>query len=191
MKITILSGATRESSHSTSIAKRLEKKFYEIQEDLDVVLIDNRKLRLPVFDNFENLSNEEKDRLDAISKTLLSSDALVIVSPEYNGGIAGGLKNTLDYFRKEYEWRPMGLVSVTSGTLGGQNAMNQMAAFASYVGACLAPTRLMVSQVQEVVNLPHSAESMRFEKNAEKFCSDLLRFAQIIKNGMLNYSLVK
>lgn len=160
----------------------------QIHAHAEVTLIDNRQLHLPIYDNFDNLSTEHKSTLKNLSKTLSDSDALILVSPEYNGGIAGALKNTLDYFRKEYEWKPVGLVSVTSGTLGGQNAMNQLAAFASYVGACISPTRLMVSQVQSIFDDPNGTEAKRFESNAEKFCTDLLMFTSMIKKGLLNYS---
>lgn len=189
MKIVILSGATRSSSHSTQIARRLEHIFSQVRPDIETRLIENKDLQLPVYDDISNLSQESKSTIKSISQILFDSDALVLVSPEYNGGIAGGLKNTLDYFRKEYEWKPMGLVSVTSGTLGGQNAMNQLAAFGSYVGACLSPTRLMVSSVQLVLEDTSSDEAKRFVRNAEKFCTDLVFFASMIKNGMLKYSI--
>ena len=188
MNILILSGATRSYSYSTLIANRLKQIFSELDADTALTFIDNRDLNLPIYDNYDNLTPDHKLTLTSVSKQLFASDALILVSPEYNGGMAGGLKNTLDYFRKEYEWKPMGLVSVTSGTLGGQNAMNQLAAFASYVGACLSPTRLMVSQVQHVFDNPEGDEAKRFEKNAEKFCSDLILFTSMIKKGLLNYT---
>ncbi|MFN3951540.1 MAG: NADPH-dependent FMN reductase [Thermaurantimonas sp.] len=188
MNILILSGATRSCSYSTMIANRLKEIFSGLDADATLTFIDNRDLQLPTYDDYDHLTPEHRKTIHYVSEHLYAADALILVSPEYNGGMAGGLKNTLDFFRKEYEWKPMGLVSVTSGTLGGQNAMNQLAAFASYVGACLSPTRLMVSQVQHVFENPDGEEAKRFEKNAEKFCSDLILFTSMIKNGLLNYS---
>ncbi|RCX02085.1 azobenzene reductase [Schleiferia thermophila] len=186
MNITILSGATRGYSNSVYVATRIKDILTSIDRNLDVLLINNREVQLPVYEDNDFLDSRELEAIQKVSSQLKSADALVIVSPEYNGGMAGALKNTLDYFRKEYEWKPMGLVSVTSGTLGGQNAMNQMAAFASYVGACLCPTRLLVSQVDSVVKAPASPEALRFETNAKKFCNDLLYFTEVVKTGMLN-----
>ncbi len=69
-------------------------------------------------------------------RTLLgSSDAVVIASPEYAGGIAGGLKNCLDWIvgSGEFYQKPVALMS--AGTSGGPIALSQMARTLTWHGA--------------------------------------------------------
>ena len=120
MNITLLSGATRIGSYSLNIAQKLKEKL-ELIEGVNAQLINNRELNLPVYEDDSELSIEQLRKISETSQILKNSDAIVLISPEYNGGMSGGLKNTLDYFRSEYSWKPMAVVSVTSGTLGGQN----------------------------------------------------------------------
>lgn len=181
MNIVLLSGATRIGSHSAKIAEKLQEKLAEQAHIHKLTLIENRSLGLPLYEDNVALSTEQLDLIASTSKLLHEADALILISPEYNGGMSGGLKNTLDYFRPEYSWKPMGLVSVTSGTLGGQNAMQQLTQFAAYVGACIMPTRLMVSEVQEIISNIHSPQAERFNKNADKFVTDMLRFTEKMK----------
>jgi NAD(P)H-dependent FMN reductase len=63
--------------------------------------------------------------------------------------MAGSLKNTLDYFRKEFERKPMTAVTVSSGSFGGTNALHQLWFWMLYVGAIVSPTKLLVSHVNE------------------------------------------
>jgi len=177
MKITLLSGATRIGSFSHVIALKLLQKLQDTQ-GIDAQLINNRELALPLYEDNSVLTGKQLEDISNTSALLKSSNAIVLISPEYNGGMSGGLKNTLDYFRPEYSWKPMALVSVTSGTLGGQNAMHQMTQFASYVGACLMPNRLMVSEVQAICADDNSPQAMRFQKNSDKFLQDLQRFTK-------------
>jgi len=55
------------------------------------------------------------------------SDALIIISPEYNHGYPGELKMLLDLApRKLYEGKYVGLVGVSSGSLGGARRIQQL-----------------------------------------------------------------
>ncbi|MCC5917643.1 MAG: NAD(P)H-dependent oxidoreductase [Cryomorphaceae bacterium] len=182
VNILVISGSTRSGRQSVKVADFIVETLNGA-ENASASLLDLAKYRLPVFEDGDKRDETLLAQLQEISQKMLAADGLVVVSPEYNGGMAGSLKNTLDYFRKEYSWRPFGAVSVSSGTLGGQNAMNQLTHFASYVNACLLPNRLLVSQVEEVEDSGKPGD--RFRKNAEKFCHDMIRFSKAISEAGL------
>ena len=66
---------------------------------------------------------------------------LSLVTPEYNNGYPGVLKNALDYFLPEYRRKPVGIVTVSSGGFGGINALAQLRLVLFLMGAYPIPIR--------------------------------------------------
>ncbi len=182
VNILVISGSTRSGRQSIKAAEYVTN-YINDEYGAKAELLDLAKYRLPVFDDNNKRHESLKSDLETIRTKMLDSDGIVVVSPEYNGGMAGSLKNTLDYFRKEYEWRPFGAVSVSVGTLGGQNAMNQLTHFASYVQACLMPNRLLVSEINKIDDNGSAAE--RFHGDAKAFSRDMVRFCKAITDSGL------
>lgn len=142
--------------------------------------IDASDPRIPMYEDHGRLTVEQAAHIDSVGDLLSQSDAIVLVSPEYNGGMAGSLKNLLDFYRREYERKPMGLVSVSSGSMGGINALHQMIDFASYVGAYISNKRLMVSEVDKAFDPTGAMVSERLERNARAFVSDLIWLSRAV-----------
>ena len=126
MKVSIVSGSNRIGRQSLRVANYVKSVFDNHDEIQQSVLLDVHEYDFPVMD--ERLSHLEVPHpgLQEFSDHIVSSDGLVIVTPEYNGGMAGSLKNTLDYFRPEFKRKPMGAVTVSSGNFGGANALHQL-----------------------------------------------------------------
>src|SRR3974390_3546549 len=65
--------------------------------------------------------------LQEFSDKLERADGLLIVSPEYKGGIPGVLKNALDYLKPGILRRkPVGICTVSAGGFGGLNCLTQL-----------------------------------------------------------------
>jgi NAD(P)H-dependent FMN reductase len=52
-------------------------------------------------------------------------DGYVLVSPEYNNGMPGGVKNAIDYLYNEWIGKPA--LIITYGILGGLKSSEQLA----------------------------------------------------------------
>lgn len=178
MTISIISGASRSGRLSVKVAKHLDQLFSKHFDVEKVHFLDIHEYNFPNYIDGNERDETLKVRLKDFSDKLNSSHALVLVSPEYNGGMAGSTKNALDYFRKEYEKKVFGLVSVSSGTMGGINAMHQMVDFVSYVGGILSSKRLLVSEVQGAFDDEGNVKSERLKNNAEYFMLELLFLAK-------------
>jgi azobenzene reductase len=183
LKVSVISGASRSGRNSVKVARYVESLLQLREEVGEVQFLDIHHYDFPNYLDGSERSESLKERVSEFSHHLWTSDALVLVSPEYNGGMAGSTKNALDYFRKEYEKRPIGLVSVSSGTMGGINAMQQMVAFAHYVGACLSPKRLLVSSVQDSFDDNGNVTSERLTRNGIAFVDDLLELSQALSTA--------
>src|SRR5919198_4958156 len=87
--------------------------------------------------------------LRQFSEKIARADSIVIVTPEYNNGYPGVLKNALDYLLPGYERKPIGIVTVSAGGFGGLNCLAQLRLVTLGMGAFPIPESLSVSRVQD------------------------------------------
>ena len=69
---------------------------------------------------------DREARLGRYKEIIDAADGLVIVVPEYNHGYPGELKLLLDSAYEEYNHKPLGVVSVSSGMIGGARVTEQL-----------------------------------------------------------------
>jgi chromate reductase len=69
-------------------------------------------------------------KVQAAQKTVLAADGLVLVSPEYNYGISGVLKNAIDWLSRmtpqPFAARPTALFGASQGVIGTARAQYQL-----------------------------------------------------------------
>lgn len=95
MKIAILLGAVRPGRQSHKAAYYLGKLLKE--HDVEADVIDLLKTPLPVFGSHDDNPVAGKV-VENIRLRLEEADALIFVTPEYQGSFSGALKNALDYY---------------------------------------------------------------------------------------------
>jgi chromate reductase, NAD(P)H dehydrogenase (quinone) len=70
------------------------------------------------------------DKVQAAQKVMLEADGIVLVSPEYNYGISGVLKNAIDWLSRmtpqPFAAKPTALFGVSGGILGTARAQYQL-----------------------------------------------------------------
>ncbi|WP_421997176.1 NADPH-dependent FMN reductase [Reyranella sp.] len=70
------------------------------------------------------------DKVQAAQKTMLEADGVVLVSPEYNYGISGVLKNAIDWLSRmtpqPFAAKPTALFGASGGVLGTARAQYQL-----------------------------------------------------------------
>lgn len=174
MKITIISGSNRIGRQSHKIAKYLETIANGKPEISEVSVLDINEYNFPVMEERHGRLENPPSRLEEFHQVLDSCDGLIIVTPEYNGGMSGALKNTLDYFRHEYTNKPMTAVTVSGGNMGGVNALHQLWYWMLHVGGIVSPTKLLVSNVAKAFNETGEVIDERLIRNADKTIDALL-----------------
>jgi NAD(P)H-dependent FMN reductase len=153
MKISIINGSHRENSQSLKVAKH-------IQSLLDSGISEQSWLfslagnPLPLWD--QGVWDGEakwKELLVPIKDQLASSDAFVIISPEWHGQVPAGLKNFFLLFGKnELGHKPALIVSVSSGD-GGAYPVAELR-MSSYKNSrlCYIPEHVIIRHVEKVLN---------------------------------------
>jgi len=125
IKIGIIIGSTRPGRNSEAVAKWV----YEIadkRKDAEFELIDLKDYNLPMLDEPVPASMQQymKEHTKAWAKKIRSLDAFIFVTPEYNHGPSGALKNALDFIYLEWNNKAAGFVSY--GSMGGVRAVEQL-----------------------------------------------------------------
>ncbi len=132
-------------------------------------------------DRLKDMPDPPAGLLD-LSEKLSHADGIVFVSPEYNNSYSGALKNTVDYFTKEWARKPIGVVAGSSGIQGGINASNLMQLLILAINGYAMHTKLLVPELEKSLDENGVPQNERLAKNITKFADDFLWFTEAIAN---------
>ncbi len=189
MKIAVISGSTRRGRMTPNIAHFITKALKNHDLITEVILLDIAKYDFPVMKERLQYLENPPEGMKEFSQYLIESDGIIIVSPEYNGSFPGSLKNTLDYFYKEYGKKPIGIVTVSAGKFSGVNMSHDLLKLILKVRAFPLPTTLMIGEVNKAVDELGNVIDERFIKSSKRFILDFIWFTEAImrqKNKPLN-----
>ena len=179
MKITIISGSHRSNAQSLKVAGFIEKSLGEgiCDETALVSLADNP---LPLWDQGVWEGDQKwADLLTPIREELASSEAFVVITPEWHGQVPAGLKNFFLLFGKnELGHKPALIVSVSAGD-GGAYPVAELR-MSSYKNSrlCYIPEQIIVRHVEQVLNEKkedNDARSDSYYRNRISWALKILR----------------
>lgn len=118
--VAVVVGSLRKQSFSLRIAKALSK-LAPGSLELNIVTLEGLS-----FFNQDLEANPPADWLK-FRETIQASDAVIFVTPEYNRGTSGVLKNAIDvgsrpYGKSSFLGKPTGIVASSPGPQGGVSA---------------------------------------------------------------------
>ena len=148
MNLIVVSGSARPQRQSHQVAeeilRRLEAKGHSC------TMLDVKELNFPLLDQtYAEMTNPSAE-MKEVSAAIRTCDGLVIVSPEHNNSYSGAVKNTMDYFYKEYYHKAFGIVAVSNGKMGGINAAKNLLHYAMTLQGIALPNFLLTPKVQEL-----------------------------------------
>jgi NAD(P)H-dependent FMN reductase len=125
LRVAIITGSTRPGRNNEAVAAwvfDIAKK----RSDAEFQLIDIASYKLPLLDEPipPSLGQYSHSHTREWAAKIGSFDAYVFVTPEYNHGISGALKNAIDYLFAEWNNKAAGFVSY--GSAGGARAVEQL-----------------------------------------------------------------
>ena len=123
-KIAILVGSLRKDSINLKIAKSLCAMAHE-RLDCAIVPIGD----LPLYNQESDSDPPEQYR--RFREAIGAADGVLFVTPEYNRGVPGVLKNAIDvgsrpYGKSVWNQKPAAIVSASPGSIGGFGANHQV-----------------------------------------------------------------
>jgi NAD(P)H-dependent FMN reductase len=177
--IPIILGSTRRDRQSVKVARfvlsRLQKR-----SGVQTELLDLAEYNFPIMEERLDHRDDPPPRLQEFAGKISSADSFIIVTPEYNHGYPGVLKNALDYLYPEYERKPVGIVSVSAGGFGGIRCLEQLRLVLLAMGAVPIPEDFPVSRVHDSFNDAGEPAEASCEKRIAGFFDELLWFTEAI-----------
>ena len=123
-KVAILVGSLRKDSINRKVAKSLCA-FSGDRLDCDIVEIGD----LPLYN--QDYDADSPPQYERFRKEIAAADGILFVSPEYNRGIPGVLKNAIDvgsrpYGKSVFNQKPAAIVTASPGSIGGFGSNHQI-----------------------------------------------------------------
>jgi NAD(P)H-dependent FMN reductase len=125
LKVAIILGTTRPGRIGEAVA-RWAYDLAKRRKDAAFELVDIKDYDLPLLDEPvpPSMNQYAHEHTKAWSEKIVSFDAYVFVTAEYNHAIPGALKNAIDYLYQEWNNKAAGFVSY--GSAGGVRAAEQL-----------------------------------------------------------------
>jgi NAD(P)H-dependent FMN reductase len=182
IRIVIISGSVRIGRLSHKVSVELESRFKQTGL-VNSSILDIASYQFPVAEERCGRTSNPIHGIEDAQQKLQQADAMVFVSPEYHGSFSGALKNFLDYFWKEFERKPIGVASVSTGKLGGINASNQMQQLILSLGAFPMPYKLLVPSVHTAFTDDGVLTDPMLQKSFSRFIDEFSWFAAAIASA--------
>ena len=124
-RIAIILGSTRPGRNGEAVARWVLQQA-ATRTDADFELVDLRDHPLPHLDEAvpASMGMYAQPHTKAWAATIAAYDGFVFVTPEYNHGTTGVLKNAIDYLYAEWNNKAAGFVSY--GSSGGARAVEHL-----------------------------------------------------------------
>lgn len=178
MQLIALSGSLRKASFNTRLANLMAERAPDGAE-VDVATLHG----VPLYDGDDEADKGIPEAVEALRERIKAADGLIIVTPEYNAGMPGVLKNGLDWLTRPgseikptFGHRPTGLAGATPGGWGTAFAQAGVLINLRQIGCNLFPDYLRVSKAGDQFGDAGADEKLaeqvaEWTKNFAAFCS--------------------
>lgn len=174
--IPVILGTVRQGRASGNVAKLMAAELAK-RLGVETELIDIARLPLPVDDAGETI--KDAGFADRMSR----SDALVIVTPEYNHSHPGLLKHVLDSCLKEYIHKAAGIVGVSSGAWGGARVIESLLPVVRELGLVNIFWDVNVPTARRVFDAEGKLLDPAYLPRIDKFLKELIWMAKTLRYG--------
>lgn len=188
IRIAVIIGSTRPGRVGESVGRWV----YEIASrhtGAEFELVDLKDFNLPLLDERFPPSQGQysKEHTKAWSAKIKSFDAYVLVSPEYNHGTSGALKNALDFLYTE--WNNKAADFVSYGSAGGTRAVEQLRLVMAELQVATVRNQVMLSLFTDFGNFTTFKPHERQETAVTNMLDQLVAWGgamKTLRNGDAN-----
>jgi NAD(P)H-dependent FMN reductase len=153
------------------------KKYIETKQLGSAEILDLKEYNFPLFEErLKYLSSPSSAVLD-FAHRIRSSDGIIIVTPEYNGGYPASLKNVIDLLYDEWNHKPIAISTVSDGPFGGTQVITSLQFSLWKMRALTIPSMFPVIRVQDAFDEDgNPKDPSASEKRAVNFLNELFLY---------------
>lgn len=173
--IPLILGTAREGRESEKVARYVLGELAKIGT-FTTQLVD-------VKDHLFGKTAEHPEESGPWQEIMTKADGLIIVSPEYNRGIPGELKILLDSLDEEYVRKPVAIVGVSSGKVGGARMAEAILPTLVSLGMVPITPSIQFPVVQGLFSPEGKILEDSYEKRIHNMFKELTWFAEVLKKA--------
>lgn len=188
LSILCLPGSTREGSYNRHLLGFCAAQLRELGAEPHIFEL--RDHPIPLYDGDEEKEDGPPENAVKLSDALRAADGLLIVTPEYNAGVPGVLKNAIDYVSRvrdaegetAFDGLPVGLASASPGRLGGIRSLGHLRPILVQLGCIVSPLQACIGGAHEVLDQDGRPTVDALAALLDESLRSLLRLAGALKD---------
>jgi NAD(P)H-dependent FMN reductase len=180
LRIGIIVGSTRPNRVGEGVARWVHE-VAKKRSDAEFELVDIRDFNLPLLDEPipPSQGKYSHDHTRRWAETIASFDAYVFVTPEYNHGISGALKNAIDFLYAEWNNKAAGFVSY--GSASGVRAVEHLRLVMAELQIADVRAQVMLSLFTDFENFTTFKPSDRHEQSVNTMVDQVIAWGGALK----------
>ena len=180
VKLAIIIGSTRPGRKGEAVARWVHE-IARQRNDADVELVDIQDFNLPLLDEPvpPSMGQYSKPHTKAWAAKIDSFDAYVFVTPEYNHGTSGALKNAIDYLYREWNNKAAGFVGY--GSAGGVRAVEHLRLVMGELQVADVRAQVMLSLFTDFENFSEFKPAQRHEASVTSMLNQVIAWGGALR----------
>lgn len=180
LKLVTLLGSLRRGSYNAMVARALPGLA---PAGVEISLLPSFR-GLPVYDADQQAEQGVPPQAAALGAAIRAADGIVIVTPEYNYSVPGGLKNAIDWISRlpdqPFARKPVAIQSASPGGLGGARAQYHLRQVLVFLDALvLNKPEVIVREVRG--KLDEASGTLSDPATREHIAGQLAAFADFVR----------
>lgn len=150
-KVLVFAGSSRADSLNKKLA--IEAAHAAQEMGAEVIYIDLKDYPIPFYDGDLEKTQGMPENAKQVRRLMVSSDVIMIASPEYNSSVSALLKNMIDWTsrkeeggssREAFKGKKILLMSASPGSGGGARGLVHLQAIIEDIGGTVIPEKIVV-----------------------------------------------
>lgn len=180
LNVGIILGSTRPNRNGEAVAKWVLDQV-QGRDDARYELVDIRDFDLPLLDEPipPSQGKYSQPHTKRWAEKVASFDAFIFVTPEYNHGTSGALKNAIDFLYREWNNKAAGFVSY--GSAGGARAVECLRLVMAEIQIADVRAQVMFSLATDFKNFSQFTPDPRHEQELATMLKQLVAWGEAMK----------
>lgn len=183
MKILVFAASLRKGSFNRKLAAQAVGLLKGSGVEVDHA--DYREFEMPIYDGDLEAASGVPPGGEELSRRIAAADAVVISTPEYNGGMPGTLKNAIDWVSRTdpdpIDGKPILLLGASPGALGAVRGLWHTRVPFEVMGAHVYPEVFGLPKAAQAFSENGSFTDPKTEARLKSLLEEYLGFAKRLK----------
>jgi NAD(P)H-dependent FMN reductase len=180
IKIGIIVGSTRPGRKADAVA-RWVCEIAAKRGDAEYEIVDIKDYSLPLLDEAipPSMGKYSQAHTKQWAAKIAIFDAFIFVTPEYNHGTSGALKNAIDFLYREWNNKAAGIVSY--GSIGGARAAEQLRLIMGELQIADVRSQVMLSLFTDFEDFTTFKPAAHHEKSVHSMVDQVIAWGTALK----------